>query len=33
VRVSDNDVFDFGPLLVGQSNGDTARVNRHAVVD
>jgi hypothetical protein len=33
VRVGNNDVFDFGPLLVGQSNRDTAGVNRHAVVD
>ena len=33
VRVRNDDVFDFGPLLVGQSNRDTAGVNRHAVVD
>jgi hypothetical protein len=33
VRVRNDDVFDFRPLIVGQSNGDTAGVNRHAVVD
>jgi hypothetical protein len=33
VRVSNNDVSDFGPLLVGQGNRDTAGVNRHAVID
>jgi hypothetical protein len=26
-------VSDFGPLLVTQSDGDTAGVNRHAVVN
>jgi hypothetical protein len=33
VRVRNDNVFDFRPLIVGQSNGDTAGVNRHAVVD
>jgi hypothetical protein len=33
VRVSDDDVFDEGPAVVGQSERNTARVNRYAVVD
>ena len=33
VRMGDDDVFNFGSLLVSQSNGDAAGINCHAVVD
>ena len=33
VRMSDDNVFNFGALLVGEGNGDTAGINCHAVVD
>jgi len=33
VRMRHDDVSDFRPLLAIRSDGDTASVNRHAVVD